>query len=253
MSPASPVTVSVARTEGDTNLVVTAGTNLIFNSGSWNVSQEVTLFAEDDTDTGNGTATISCSSPGATTKMLTATEIDDDIVALIVSPYFMQIPEGSNQTFTVRLSAIPLDNSTVLVTRVSGDTNLSVVSGSSLVFSSGDWQVDQTTTVACAADADHKNGDAIFRCEPQFPNTKGSVDVVALEVDSGLAATSFRDGENEYVGTADSYISDWAEEVNYGTAPSAYLEPQRKPLIQWELTSLSSAGTIESATIQLAQ
>ncbi len=248
----APVTVTVARTEGDTDLSVTGGTNLVFDSGNWNVNQTVIVSAIDDSDTGNGTATISCTSPGAAIKTVAATEFDDDIVSLIVSPFFLEVPEGSNRSFGVSLSAIPLDNSTILVSRVSGDTNLTISAEPSLVFGSGNWSTTQMVTLACSEDSDRKNGDALFRCDPQFPNTRGSVDVVALETDSGSTAASFQDGVDDYVGTRDSYISDWGETSNYGTESLGYVEYTRPSVISWDLSSLSGAGTIESATVQLS-
>ena len=76
--PAASRTVTVARSSGDSDITVSSGASLVFNSINWDTYQDVTLFAAEDPDTVNGTAIISCTSPGITTKNVTVTEVDDE-------------------------------------------------------------------------------------------------------------------------------------------------------------------------------
>jgi cellulose 1,4-beta-cellobiosidase len=70
-APSSNVTVSVARTSGNTGLSVTAGSSLTFTSSNFSTAQNVTITA-DGTSTGAATFTVSAS--GLTSVTFTATE-----------------------------------------------------------------------------------------------------------------------------------------------------------------------------------
>ncbi len=73
------------------------------------------------------------------------------------------VAEGGTASFDVRLSADPGANVTVSTARFSGDADLSVAAGGSLVFHSGKWSDWQTVTLAAAQDADADAGAATFR------------------------------------------------------------------------------------------
>ena len=76
----------------------------------------------------------------------------------------VMIPERSTAKFQVWLSAAPTDSTTVTVSRVSGDPNITVLSGASLVFDASTWSNDQWVTLGAAADADKTNSTAMIRC-----------------------------------------------------------------------------------------
>ncbi len=84
--PQNSVTVSVDHVFGDSSIIVSNGASLVFDSGTWNVDQFVTLSAEDDLDETNGRALIDCTSPGMITQTVTATESDNDLVIPDVLP-----------------------------------------------------------------------------------------------------------------------------------------------------------------------
>ena len=67
------------------------------------------------------------------------------------------------------------------VSRASGDTDISVQSGASLVFDASNWNTNQTVTLAAASDADQVDGSAIIRCSA--PETADQ-DVTATEEDN---------------------------------------------------------------------
>lgn len=76
--PAGTVTVTTARTTGDTDLTVQTGATRTFNQTTWNVPQPVTLAAAEDADNANGTATFTSSATGHTAATVAATEADND-------------------------------------------------------------------------------------------------------------------------------------------------------------------------------
>jgi endoglucanase len=68
--------------------------------------------------------------------------------SVIANPSSLSVAQGSTGTFGVSLSAAPTANVTVTVSRTSGDTGLSVTSGSTLTFTSANWSAAQKVTVS---------------------------------------------------------------------------------------------------------
>jgi cellulose 1,4-beta-cellobiosidase len=160
-APSSNVTVTTARTSGDTDLTVSSGGSLTFTPSNWNTPQTVTLAAAQDSDTTAGTAAFSVGGNGVTGATVNATEVDDDSVqeqAIIVTPTAVTVPEGGTATYTVKLATQPSGNVTVTSTAGTGDTDVTVSSGGSLTFTTGNWNTPQTVTLAAAQDSDTANG-----------------------------------------------------------------------------------------------
>jgi len=74
--PSNEVTVMAARHSGDTDIDVTAGAVMAFNSSNWHSFQTVTVSAGNDEDALNGSAVIRVTSTGLTPVDVTATEND---------------------------------------------------------------------------------------------------------------------------------------------------------------------------------
>ncbi|GGV27410.1 cellulose 1,4-beta-cellobiosidase [Streptomyces longisporoflavus] len=70
--PASDVSVSVARTSGNSGLSVSSGANLTFTPSNWNTAQKVTIAAD---ASGTGAATFTVTAPGHTKATVTATQL----------------------------------------------------------------------------------------------------------------------------------------------------------------------------------
>ncbi|MFU8892485.1 MAG: InlB B-repeat-containing protein [Luteolibacter sp.] len=85
--PAENITVTVARSSGDTDITVQSGGSLTFTTSNWDTYQTVTLAAAVDTDAENGTAIITCepSDPAYTAAEVTATELDKDTILTVAS------------------------------------------------------------------------------------------------------------------------------------------------------------------------
>ncbi len=73
------------------------------------------------------------------------------------------VPEGGSTNFSVRLTSQPAIDVTVSVSRVSGDSNITVSSGSTLSFTPSNWNTYRTVTLSASEDADDVNGTATIR------------------------------------------------------------------------------------------
>lgn len=90
---------------------------------------------------------------------LTATATPNE-VNFITDKDNVEIDEGGTSTFNVRLSAQPTGDVNVTVIQVSGDSDISVLSGSNLIFTTSNWNLEQIVTLQAAEDADTTNGQA---------------------------------------------------------------------------------------------
>ncbi|MER6790122.1 cellulose binding domain-containing protein, partial [Streptomyces sp. NPDC000658] len=70
--PSANVTVTTARTTGNTGLTVTGGASLTFTPSNWSTAQNVTITAD---ASGTGAATFESTAPGHAKASVTATEI----------------------------------------------------------------------------------------------------------------------------------------------------------------------------------
>ena len=208
-APSSNVTVTTARTSGDTDLTVSAGASLTFTPSNWNTPQTITLAAAQDADTVAGTASFSVGGSGVTGATLTATEVDDDATveqSIIVTPTSVTVPEGSTGTFTVRLAAQPSSSVTVTTTAGSGDADLTVRSGASLTFTTSNWNTPQTVTLAAAQDSDTTNGSRTFTVAATGLTSR-TVTATEADDDGGPTPTHV---ENPYAGATGYVNPNWS-------------------------------------------
>jgi glucose/arabinose dehydrogenase len=159
-APTANVTVSTARTAGDTDINVSAGATLTFTTANWSVPQPVTITSTTDADMVMDTATISLSSSGLTTQSVTVNAVEGPSNALVLSMNALTINEGASGTFTVALAAQPTATTTVNVARSGGDMDITVSSGTTLTFTPSTYATAQTVTIAAAEDPDAINDTA---------------------------------------------------------------------------------------------
>lgn len=81
---------------------------------------------------------------------------------VIVYPTALNVVEGSTAVFSVRLAALPGGNVTVSVAKAGGDADVNATAGTSLTFTTANWNVLQTVTISAAEDADLANDTATF-------------------------------------------------------------------------------------------
>ena len=161
--PLSTVSATVSRVSGDGDITVSSGTSLTFTTSNWSTYQPVTLTAAEDADVVNGVATIRVSASGIPDEDVTATESDDDTLIFETTTNAVTVPEGGSAGFQVRLNAQPLSTVSATVSRVSGDGDITVSSGTSLTFTTSNWSTYQPVTLTAAEDADVVNGVATIR------------------------------------------------------------------------------------------
>ncbi|MBM4094414.1 MAG: hypothetical protein FJ276_34150, partial [Planctomycetes bacterium] len=107
-------------------------------------------------------------------------------VTLVTSASVVSVPEGGTNTFQVKLPAQPAGSVTVAVSRISGDSDITVQSGASLTFTTNNWNTYQTVTLAAANDGDVSNSTASIVCSS--PGISDAT-VTAIEVDKSTTLT----------------------------------------------------------------
>ena len=152
--PAGPVTVTLGGTAG-TDLS-SDRTSLTFAVSNWNTAQTVTLSAGDDADAADDTATLTHTASGGgyggVSKHLPVTVNDDDEAGLVLSAASLEVPEGGNVDYRVKLATRPSGPVTVTLGGTA-DTDLSL-DETSLTFAPETWDTAQTVTVSAGDDAD---------------------------------------------------------------------------------------------------
>lgn len=98
-----------------------------------------------------------------------------------VNAHRLQINEGATATLDVKLSRDPGGTVTVETVKESGDPDISITDGSSLVFDSTNWDQFQSVTLAATPDEDNIDGEATIRCTAQG---WAAAAVIAEEYDS---------------------------------------------------------------------
>ena len=191
--PEDTVTVTVARSEGDTNFKVAK--SLTFTTDDWATPQTVTVRATHDKDDKDGTATILHAATGpagydGATAEVKATEEDDDGVTVSVET--IGVPEGGHASYTVVLDSKPTATVTITATPGAGDTDLTVttsdpaltVATDTLTFTTDNWSTPQTVNVKAAPDTDNANGTrTIGHVATGGYQNMTIADVVATEID----------------------------------------------------------------------
>ena len=129
---------------------------LTFTSSNWDTAQTLTATAlEDDNGTDETGIALRSKPSGAdyggvatSTVMLAIT--DDDTQAVVASTTTLQVAEGSNFNYTVRLDTEPTGDVTVAQGTNNGDS--ARLTPAMLTFTSGNWDTGQTVTAAALPD-----------------------------------------------------------------------------------------------------
>ena len=126
--------------------------NLIFPPSTF--ENTIGDFTAPDSTATHITATATDTETGSTSEFAPCVE-RVDLPDLVISESSIEVTEGSTDTYTVRLSALPSAN--VTVTLNSGDTEVVTVSDATLTFTSTNGTTAQTITVTGVGDADADN------------------------------------------------------------------------------------------------
>src|SRR5262249_47410677 len=156
-APTSNVTVTVSRTSGNTGLSVSSGGTLTFTPGNFSTAQTVTIAAD---SSGTGAATFSATAPGYTTAAGSVTENSSNSTGtLLVNPASFTVAQGTSDVFGVSLSSAPSGNVSVTVGRTSGNSGLAISAGTTLTFTTSNWNYPQPVTVTADSSS---TGNATF-------------------------------------------------------------------------------------------
>ena len=102
----------------------------------------------------------------------------------------IQVPEGGQATFNVKLSRRPRRKETeVKVKRISGDKNIKISSGKELEFTRKNYNQWKTVTLKAVEDSDRKNGQATFKINGEHVS---GLKVKATEVDNDKINPTFQ-------------------------------------------------------------
>jgi len=146
----SPSGAAVVAQGAASGISATADAGYAF--ANWSVISGAATFA--NANAANTTVTISAPATVQATFIR---------VAILTSAAFVGVPEGGTAKFRVRLSSRPVGSVTVDVAQ-GGDSHISVQSGGSLVFSTLDWSLWKTVTLADAEDGVVTQRVATFTC-----------------------------------------------------------------------------------------
>ena len=152
--PTGAVMVAISSNNPD---VTVSSSPLTFTTSDWNAEQTVTVTARQDADAANDMATLTHNPSGAdygsvSNAILMVTVTDDDTAGLVLSVTFLEVDEGNQNTYTVKLQTQP--TTTVTVTVSSDDTGVATVSRPTLRFTTSNWDTAQTVTVRGVNDGD---------------------------------------------------------------------------------------------------
>jgi glucose/arabinose dehydrogenase len=151
-SPSSTVTVNISRAAGDAALTVAGATSLTFTEQNWSVPQTFTIAATAVSDGIDSAATFSITAQGFNSQSVTAKAIDAAAYTMQISAASIQIREGAEASFTVRLAGAP-PGSVQVTANVSGNSGLTIVNGGTLNFDANNFATAQSVVLMASEDA----------------------------------------------------------------------------------------------------
>jgi glucose/arabinose dehydrogenase len=194
-SPAN-LTVSVARTAGDTDVTVSGGATLNFTTVNFATPQTVTIAAAEDGDNTNDNATITVSASGQTSRNVAVSVTDNDPLA----PSFTSSPVTTavvNAAYTYDANAAGNPAPTFSLT--SAPTGMSINATTGVInwtpTSTGNFSV--TIQAANGVSPNATQGPFTITVSPDAPPTAVLTRPVAGEIMSGTNAEFFGDGVDD--------------------------------------------------------
>lgn len=152
--PCADTTVSLTLAAGNSHirLANASQTSLVFTRANWDVYQAVTLAADNDADATVEQATMTCSAPGAGSVLVTAVEVEKDLIYIQTDVTALTLQEGTTGTVQVKLSVAPQANVTVAASLSSTSSPVLLISGQSLTFTPSNWSSYQPVTLRAGWD-----------------------------------------------------------------------------------------------------
>ena len=182
--PTAQVTVAITGYSGTDLTLAPSSASLTFTTATWNTAQTVTVTAGEDDDGANDTATLLHTASGGDyageTASVAVTVTDNETAGLTLSTTTLEVTEGDDAEYTVRLSTQPTAQVTVAITGTTG-TDLSLDSAS-LTFTTASWNTAQTVTVTAGEDDDGANDAATLLHTASGGDYAGETESVSVTV-----------------------------------------------------------------------
>ncbi len=186
--PVQVVTVNIVDSEGIVSLSPQA---LNFSASNWDVLQEVIVRADSDENAVNEMSTLvhtaASSDPvyDGKTENLSVTVIDDDAAGIELIPTSLNVEEGNEETYSVRLFSQPTEGVTVNIEELGG---VAAFSPEVLRFSTSSWNEVQEVTVR--ADPDDNTINETFKLnhtatssDPDYDGNTAILSVIIIDND----------------------------------------------------------------------
>lgn len=218
---------------GDNSITVVSGMPMSFDNSNWDSYQYFLIAAGEDADTSNGVATITVMSnvDYYVAENIAVKEIDNDTVKFVTNTDRVYIYEGGSASFLVRLNKEPLSTVNVTVLHESGDPDISVTSGSLIIFNDSNWDIYQPVVLSAKTDEDTDNGTAQIKISTNMPDIENRL-VTAVEVELDILYTSLAIEGSEDTGLDMAY---W-----YGVVPITITTDPNNPCAG----NIQGAGTL---------
>ncbi len=203
--PIEDVTLALAQTSQTTNSDITLDKNsLTFTSANWNIDQSVVISSAQDDDAVDDATIIAITvSSGSSdeynnvdAKNVTVSVTDDEEAGFVISGLndtgnsrTLAWNEGTNATFTIKLSSEPTATTTVSIAQTDPENLEVVVDSNELSFTADNWDTAQTLTLRSISDADRDNDSATFDIKAAGANEYDEVDDISLTVTINDSAT----------------------------------------------------------------
>ena len=160
--PTAMVTVDVGGVSGE---LTVSPSRLFFMPGNYDTAQPVTVYAGEDLDADDDTATLTHTVRGGDYTGVAASPVsvtvdDNDDRGVTVDSTSLDIAAGARGTFAIMLISQPTGTVRITVTETADDFS---VSPSRLSFSSSNWNRPQTVTVRVDSDFDINDSPVTLR------------------------------------------------------------------------------------------
>ncbi|HMR74092.1 MAG TPA: PQQ-dependent sugar dehydrogenase [Polyangiaceae bacterium] len=154
LPPSGAVAVQTSRMAGDADVSIVQGAALSFDSVNWMVPQPIRVRGAKDADAVDDEAKLRVASEGLPAEEVIVRITDPGPVRMVVTPAQLAMTEGESRSVLVSLNGRPESPVSVKTQRVSGDVDVQVVSGETIVLDPTNWDVPQQVVVQAAEDAD---------------------------------------------------------------------------------------------------
>ena len=148
--------------------------SLTFTTTDWNRPKSVRVTGVDDFVDSDRTTVITHTTRGGdyagVTATLDVTLRDDDTAGVLPDPEELQLTEGEEGFYTLRLASEPLSPVVISISRLGDDVENLEWEPRRLTFSAADWDRPQRVTVRIVPDEDPTGGVALMRHTAQSPD-----------------------------------------------------------------------------------